>query len=110
MTKEDIGAEIKARRIQLQLTQKALADKLNMNVQHIPNIEKGVTNLTIKSLIAICEALNMEIRINPIGVYLSNPVATIKNEPAIKKPAPVKKEAEPTKAELWAQMKKGAIE
>lgn len=62
MTKEDIGAEIKARRNQLKLTQQQLADKLNMKVQHIPNIEKGVTNLTVKSLLAICEALDMEIK------------------------------------------------
>jgi transcriptional regulator with XRE-family HTH domain len=62
MTKEDIGAEIKARRQQLGLTQQQFADTLGMKVQHVPNIEKGVTNLTIKSLLAICTALDMEIK------------------------------------------------
>lgn len=62
MTKEAVGAEIKARRTQLKLTQKQLADKLKIAVQHIPNIEKGVTNLTLERLIAICEALDMEIK------------------------------------------------
>jgi hypothetical protein len=45
---------------------------------------------------------------NPPNRAIETPLSEIKNETAIKKPAIIKKEAEPTKAELWAQMKNGA--
>lgn len=61
MTKEQVGADIKARRLQLGLTQKQFAEKLDIATQHIPNIEKGVTNLTLVRLLEICEALSMEL-------------------------------------------------
>jgi len=67
MNKEQIGAEIKARRIQLGLTQKDFAERLNIPVQHIPNIEKGVTNITLSRLLEICEALKFELKLKPIG-------------------------------------------
>jgi transcriptional regulator with XRE-family HTH domain len=66
MNKEQIGADIKSRRLQLGLTQKQLAEKLNIQVQHIPNIEKGITNITISRLLEICEALRLEIKLKPI--------------------------------------------
>lgn len=62
MNKEQVGADIKARRLQLGLTQQHFADKLGIAVQHIPNIEKGVTNITLERLLEICKALDMEIK------------------------------------------------
>lgn len=61
MTKEQVGLEIKTRRNKLKLTQKQLAEKLGIKVQHVPNIEKGVTNISLNRLLAICAALDMEI-------------------------------------------------
>ena len=61
--KQQIATAIKARREELKLNKRQFAEKIDINFQHLPNIENGVTNLTVKSVDKIFDALDLEILI-----------------------------------------------
>ena len=56
-----MGSRIRAIRIKNNLTQNDVADKCNFEKASISRIESGQTNLTIRSLIKLCNALGIEI-------------------------------------------------
>jgi len=57
-----VGRKIKTIREQKSLTQQGLADLCNFEKSNMSRIEAGRTNLTLKSLLTISEALNIQIK------------------------------------------------
>ncbi|MGF7081497.1 helix-turn-helix domain-containing protein [Mucilaginibacter sp. UYCu711] len=66
MNKELIGADLKARRKERKITQRELAAMLNVKDDTIRNVENGVSFISMKRLMQICEALDMEVSVTPI--------------------------------------------
>lgn len=62
-TSERIGAEIASIRISLGMTQKEMAEKANMYVNHIPRLEKGKINIGINTLKKVLDALGYDLKI-----------------------------------------------
>ena len=58
----DIGIRIKGIREQRNLSQLDLASLCNMDRTNISRIESGKTNLTLKSMVIICNALEIDIK------------------------------------------------
>lgn len=62
MTKAElsqIGARIQKRRRQQQLTQEQLADRMNVSIQMISNLERGNKAIRIDNLIHLCQILDI---------------------------------------------------
>lgn len=57
------GEKLKERRIELGLSQKKLAEILEMHSNNIIEIEKGRRGLTVDSLVRYCKALQMEVEL-----------------------------------------------
>ena len=55
---EQIGKNIRAARIQKNLTQEYLADTIDVNVSHISNIENNRVKVSLSTLVQICNALD----------------------------------------------------
>ncbi|MBQ3016213.1 MAG: helix-turn-helix transcriptional regulator [Clostridia bacterium] len=55
----DIGARINARRKELSLTQEQLAEKMEVSIQMISNLELGKKAIRPENLVKICEILNV---------------------------------------------------
>lgn len=54
-----LGNNIRAERKRLKLSQEQLADKTNLQMHHISNIENGKVNIKFTNLLAIMKALNV---------------------------------------------------
>ena len=54
-----VGLRLRRARENVGITQNALSIKIDVNPQHISDIERGNAGISIDSLIAICEALNI---------------------------------------------------
>lgn len=54
-----IGKRIKIQRIQREMTQEKLAELTGLSNPHISNVETGSTQVSLKSLIAIANALEI---------------------------------------------------
>ena len=63
----NIGLKIKFFRQQRHMTQAIFAEKLNMDVRYLSDIERGKKNMTLKTIYKISSILN----INPIELYKS---------------------------------------
>lgn len=59
--RNEIGLRIKLARISKDLTQQELADVTNVGEKHIGMIEKGNNGVSIPSLVAICDALDLSL-------------------------------------------------
>ena len=55
----EIGNRISKKRKQLNLTQEVLAEKMNVSVQIISNLERGNKSIKIENLLKLCEILNV---------------------------------------------------
>ena len=73
MQDEDFRFELKAQEIAVGLasavaasgmTQKALADQLGWRTSRVSKVLHGASNLTLKTLFDVCEALNIEFDIS----------------------------------------------
>jgi transcriptional regulator with XRE-family HTH domain len=60
---EQIGKQIKSRREFLDVSQKVLSMHSGVPQSRLPSIEKGSSNITIKTLEALAEVLGMEVRL-----------------------------------------------
>ncbi len=56
-----IGARIKTERKKLEITQEALAEKLNVSIGYISQVERGITKISLDLLGAISGALKCDI-------------------------------------------------
>jgi transcriptional regulator with XRE-family HTH domain len=54
-----LAANIRRARARLDLTQEALAEKAGLGPVHLRNIERGVENVTLATLVAIADALEI---------------------------------------------------
>lgn len=57
------GEKLKERRVELGLSQKKLAEILEMHSNNIIEIEKGRRGLTVDSLVRYCEALKLRVEL-----------------------------------------------
>lgn len=57
---KSIGQRIRKARKERQLTQEELAEKVGVGNQHISDIERGLTGMSIGTLIDICTALDAD--------------------------------------------------
>lgn len=55
----EIGKRIQSRRKQQGLTQEQLADKMNVSIQMISNLERGNKAIRIDNLINLCQILDV---------------------------------------------------
>ena len=58
---EQIGSRIKDLRISKQMTQDNLAEKCNWDYQYVSRLESGNTNMTIRTIIKLCYALEVRL-------------------------------------------------
>ena len=58
---EEIGKNIRASRIEQHYTQEYIADRIGVNVSHISNIENNRVKVSLTTLVAICNALNLTV-------------------------------------------------
>ena len=64
---EELGKRLKARRIELGLTQTEVGKRIGVNYTVILMWEKGKKGMSVRTLIALCEAL--ELRLELIKVF-----------------------------------------
>ena len=55
--RESLGNKIKKRRAELNLTQENLADKIEKDISHVGNIERGSSVPSLQMLVDICNTL-----------------------------------------------------
>ena len=55
----EIGKRIQGRRKQMGLTQEQLADKMDVSIQMVSNLERGNKSIRIENLINLSEILNI---------------------------------------------------
>ena len=58
---ENIGLKIKFYRQRLHLTQAQFAEKIDMDVRYLSDIERGKKNITLKTLYKFAAALEVDI-------------------------------------------------
>lgn len=56
---KEIGARIHARRKELGLTQEALADRMEVSIQMISNLELGKKAIRPENIVKLCNVLNV---------------------------------------------------
>jgi len=62
-----IGRRIKDRRRKLGITQEVLAEKLDISVKHLSDVERGVKGLSIENLVFVGEFLGMDMNYLILG-------------------------------------------
>lgn len=65
MSPKEIGATIRRRRQQLRLTQEDAADLAGVNRRLISEVERGLASVSLRNLIAICDAVGLELACRP---------------------------------------------
>ena len=58
---EEIGKNIRDSRVQRHYTQEYIANKIGVNVSHISNIENNRVKVSLTTLVAICNVLNLTV-------------------------------------------------
>jgi transcriptional regulator with XRE-family HTH domain len=70
-TRQNIGENVRALRIEMRLSVEQLANAVEVGRQYVYEIEAGKANFTIKRLESIAEALNVPVArllMKPVGV------------------------------------------
>lgn len=63
-----IGEVIKARREELQLSQRELAEMLGTNAQNVGNYELGNRGMSVQTLCKYCKALKLKLKLNGVEI------------------------------------------
>lgn len=58
---KSIGKRIKIARIRTNMTQESVADKIGVTPQHVSNIETGNSSVSLTTLVAIANLLNVSV-------------------------------------------------
>ena len=58
MDYKELGARIKAARLEAGLTQEQLAERINLSSGHCAHVERGTTKVSLSALVNIANALN----------------------------------------------------
>jgi transcriptional regulator with XRE-family HTH domain len=64
---EDLAASLKAARVKKGLSQRALSQRTGVPQSHISKIEAGDVDLRVSSLVAIANAIDLELTLVPKG-------------------------------------------
>lgn len=70
MNLKQIGQNVKKIREEMHLTQAQLAELVNLSNNHISHIERGTGKMSLKTLLAICKALETTPNDILLGEYL----------------------------------------
>lgn len=65
MNPKEIGAEIRRQRQRLRLTQEDAADLAGVNRRLISEAERGLASVSLRNLIAVCDAVGLELACRP---------------------------------------------
>ncbi|MBE6903972.1 MAG: helix-turn-helix transcriptional regulator [Ruminococcaceae bacterium] len=76
---KEIGTRISDRRKQLNYTQEQIADKMDVSIQMISNLERGNKAIKIENLIKISEILNVSTDYILIGKHTEKDVNSVLN-------------------------------
>ena len=63
-----VGEVIKARRQELNMTQRQLGEEVGMHYNHVIGYEKGKRGMTIQTLMKFCSALGIELKLNGVTI------------------------------------------
>ena len=63
----ELGHNIRRRRKALRISQQDLADLVDVNRRLISELERGVGGTAIRTVTAVCQALGLELRLEPKG-------------------------------------------
>lgn len=74
---KEIGLRITERRKQLNYTQEQIADKMDVSIQMISNLERGNKAIKIENLIKISEILNVSTDYILTGRYTQKDVSSV---------------------------------
>lgn len=72
-----LGRRLQLTRESRGYTQEALAEMLDVGVQHISNIERGVTGISLTALVRVCDVLDVSADFLLLGVYAAHHAASI---------------------------------
>lgn len=56
-----VGQRIRARRKKAEMTQEKLAEKSNLSYKYLGEVERGIVNISLDSLVRIAKALRIRI-------------------------------------------------
>ncbi|MFP5332825.1 MAG: helix-turn-helix transcriptional regulator [Acidimicrobiia bacterium] len=71
MTATELGQAIRRRRKSLHLTQQDLADLVGVNRRSISELERGTGGTSLRTVIAVCQALGMAVTVQPVTRHAS---------------------------------------
>lgn len=57
--KAAVGARIREMRLAMQLTQEKLAEKMDISLRSITDIERGIVGMSLETLMALCSTLHV---------------------------------------------------
>lgn len=63
-----VGEVIKARREELHLSQRELAEMLSTNAQNVANYELGNRGMSVQTLCKYCKALKLKLKLNGVEI------------------------------------------
>ena len=63
---ESIVSQLRSRRLELDLSQREVAFKINSTPQYISLIELGQANITLETLFKLCDVLSLEIKLEKV--------------------------------------------
>ena len=86
MNFEDIGARVKKRRMELNLTQEKLAEKAELTETHIGAIERATSKCSIETLVRLAQVLELNVDYLLFGTTANNIDATFSNLNKIQAP------------------------
>lgn len=62
-----VGEQLKARRLALGLSQKKLAELMNVHSNNIIEYEKGRRGMSLDTLVKYCKVLKLEVELRAVG-------------------------------------------
>lgn len=74
---KDMGKRVSTRRKSLSLTQEALAEKMNVSIQMISNLELGKKAIRPENLAKLCDILNISADYLLTGTKVNNSADTL---------------------------------
>ena len=80
MDKITIGKRIADVRRGSNVTQEILADKLNLSPKHISHVERGLSSLSLKNLIELCQLLDCSLDYLILGRNQNNVLSKLPEE------------------------------
>lgn len=65
MDTDELGQDLRSRRKALRISQEDLADLVGVNRRAISELERGIGGTAVRTVIAVCDALGLVLRVEP---------------------------------------------